>query len=212
MEKYSSLEQALDSYQIHLIIVDDGSRVNMKKGAQVLQKNVEHFTLLTHPENKGKGAALRTGIATAQSDVILFTDIDFPYTQASVLNIIKALDNPKTTIAIGKRNATYYDNIPKKRAWISRLLKSTIRSVLRLPAYDTQCGLKAFKQEAKETFLATRTNRYLVDLEFLRLADRNKEMSVTPVLVDLREGIILSEVSAKLLLNEFWSFIKILFR
>jgi len=209
---FQKLEDALKAHSISLIIVDDGSHKPMAESVNTLNQKIGNITLLTHKKNKGKGAALRTGIAAAKSDIILFTDIDFPYTTASVVNIVKALEEKQNTIAIGKRNNTYYDNIPRKRAWISRVLKTTIKTVLRLPAYDTQCGLKAFRKEVKDLFLSTKTNRYLVDLEFLRLANRRKEIKITPVLVDLREGIELSEVSAKLLLNESWSFVKILFR
>jgi len=183
----------------------------MQDQVSLMDLKPNKIELLTHSINKGKGAALRTGVKKAQSDIILYTDIDFPYTISSMLDIISHVQDSEHAIAIGKRNKTYYNNIPKKRAWISSLLKSTIRTVLRLPAYDTQCGLKAFQKDIKEIFLATKTDRFLVDLEFLRIVNRINNIKVKAVPVNLREGIQLSEVSFKLLLNESWSFLKILF-
>lgn len=211
IDKFTELEKSLAAYKLNLIIVDDGSKESMKPKADNIHTQIQDFQLITHRKNLGKGAALRTGVTAADSDIILYTDIDFPYTKQSVIDIIATLEGGTHPIAIGKRNETYYDNIPKKRAWISRMLKTTIKTLLRLPAYDTQCGLKAFRHGVKEVFLKTKTDRYLVDLEFLRIANRDKKLKVKPVQVDLREGIELSEVSTKLLMDESWSFVKILF-
>ncbi len=211
LERFNALNAELKDYSLNLIIVDDGSAESLQPKINFLQQNIKNLSFLKHKKNRGKGAALRTGVHIAKSEIILYTDIDFPYTLESMKQIIKNVQETDCSIAVGKRNKTYYESIPKNRAWISSILKTTIKTVLRLPAYDTQCGLKAFQKDIQPIFLETKTNRFLVDLEFLRKVNRLKHIKVNPVLVDLRKGIQLSEVSLKLLVNESWSFAKILF-
>ncbi|MGH8016166.1 MAG: HAD-IB family phosphatase [Candidatus Zixiibacteriota bacterium] len=54
-----------------IIVVDDGSKDSTSKLA-----SAEGVIVIKHSENKGKGAAIKTGIANAQGDIILFLDAD----------------------------------------------------------------------------------------------------------------------------------------
>ena len=59
-------------------------------------------------------------------------------------------------------------------------------------------------------FLKTRIDRFLFDLEFLRMAARTPGLRVSTVAVELREGVVFSPIGWKILLTEGLNFIKIL--
>jgi len=55
-----------------IIVVDDGSNISTKK----ILKNISGIKLITHPQNKGKTAALKTGVSNTDSNIIAFVDSD----------------------------------------------------------------------------------------------------------------------------------------
>lgn len=68
------------NFEPSLVLVNDGSTVGVKQSQiDFLQEKLgKNFTCHLLPENKGKGAALRAGVALTNTQNIIFTDIDFP--------------------------------------------------------------------------------------------------------------------------------------
>lgn len=210
---FHAIQAALPTVELHLYIVNDGSQKNVDENhIHYLEQHIPNFKLITYDINRGKGYALRQGIATTQHNYCIYTDIDFPYTQASFLAIYHELIENQADIAVGKRETTYYENVPRIRVWISKILKWFIKNLLHLPITDTQCGLKGFNSKGKAIFLSTSIDRYLFDLEFVFLAAKTKGMILTPVTVELKPDIVFSTMSFKILWQEGWSFLKIFFR
>ena len=206
----SSFTKIKNQYsQTELIIVNDGSIKNFT------EEEVNHFfsshteiKIIWYAENKGKGYALRQGVKAATGELIIYTDIDFPYTHESFLKIYAELKSGNTDIAIGIRGEEYYTHLPQTRVRISKLLRWFIKKFLRIPTDDTQCGLKGFNQKGKDIFLQTTINRYLFDLEFIFLSAR-KKLSIKTIEVKLRPEIVLSKMNWKILLQEFGNFLKV---
>jgi len=190
-------------------LVNDGSFQNIKEADILfLKKNIENFSYLQHADNKGKGYTLRQGVQQANAAYILLTDIDFPYTTASMLKVWKSLLT-EPDLVLGYRNQQYYTKVPFGRKVISKILRWFLDHVLKLPTNDSQCGLKGFNQQGKSIFLQTTINRFLFDLEFLMLASQEKKLNIQTVNVELKEGIVFSKMNPKVLLQEGLNFIKI---
>ena len=102
--------------------------------------------------------------------------------------------------------------MPPGRKFISKILRTGSKNILRLKISDTQCGLKGFNKKGKNIFLKTTIDRYLFDLEFIFLVSRQKEVSMIPVEIELRENIQFSSMRTGILLSEGFNFLKIFFK
>jgi hypothetical protein len=137
------------------------------------------------------------------------TDADFPYKISSMKSLVETLLE-KGGIAAGNRDTGYSAHVPWFRRVISKVLRWTLRNVLRQPISDSQCGLKGFDNEGKKLFLTTTIDRFLFDLEFLMLA--KGKVLVSPVPVELRDGVVFSKVGLRILATEGRNFITLLLK
>lgn len=196
---------------VHLYLVNDGTASVSETDLAMLRAQIPKFSYLAYPENHGKGYALRTGVEQVQEEVCLFTDIDFPYEEASVAAVYEGLRTAAGDVVVGVRDEAYYAHVPQGRVFISKALRRINRLLLGLAVSDTQCGLKGFNQQGRAVFLHGQIDRYLFDLEFIFLASRpGAGLRVVPVPVRLKPGIVFSQMSPRILLAESGSFLKIL--
>jgi glycosyltransferase involved in cell wall biosynthesis len=199
-----------ENYIYRLIIVNDGSSASLEEGAVYIKAEIAEAEWISYEVNRGKGYALREGVKASQGDIIMYTDYDFPYTYGSMVDMIDKLESTNTIAVVGKRDDSYYAHISPRRRRISQYLKKVNRVLFSLPTDDTQCGLKAFTKESKELFLSTKTDRYLIDVEFLKLlAKKNAKVEVQ--MVKLRDNVVLSKISNMRLVKEMINYMKIMF-
>ena len=193
----------------NLIMVNDGSDFSLEDDAQIVLDNIKGSKWISYDQNQGKGYALREGVKKSNADFIMYTDYDFPYTYGSMISMVEKLLVDGTDAVVGNRDNSYYNHISSRRKRISQYLRSVNRVLFRLPTDDTQCGLKAFKASKKDLFLSTKTNRYLIDVEFLKkLARSNSKVDIQ--LVKLRDNVVLSKISNLRLLKELYNYIVIM--
>lgn len=201
----------LDASSLHyvkLILINDGSTSGVQPAHfEYLKANLQDIQIISYPENHGKGYALRQGVRQSRADALIFTDIDFPYTLESMIAVEKSLLN-NAGVVLGYRDQTYYESVPWFRKVLSKSLRWTIKTLLRLPTNDSQCGLKGFDRKGMEVFLDTSIDRFLFDLEFLVLANKRKN-KINLVNVQLKEGIEFSSVSLKIVISELFNFLRI---
>ncbi|UKN00608.1 glycosyltransferase family 2 protein [Paracrocinitomix mangrovi] len=194
-----------------LIIVNDGSNKNFTAEDQnKIKAAVQEVEFVSYSENRGKGYALRQGVAKAHSDIIVYTDIDFPYEEKSVVAVARELLNGNEVV-LGHRGKDYYENTPWFRKVVSKTLRWVLKTFLRLPTDDSQCGLKGYDQNGAKVFLDTKIDRFLFDLEFIKLAAKRKK-KIGLVTVHLKPNIVFSKVNLKVLIREFGNFLRVLFR
>lgn len=212
-ELVSFHNKAKEIYNLRFIVVNDGSNQDFDVAGQVqhLDGNGIPTLLITYGQNMGKGYALRKGVAAATAPVVVYTDVDFPFTDDSMLELLKALTGNSCDIAIGYRADSYYkENMPVWRRFLSRSFRFFISRVLGMRVTDTQCGLKGFNDKGKKTFLATTVNRYLFDFEFIYTAGRNRSMRLETVEVKLKENIVFSRMRLKVLAQELFNLLRVL--
>jgi glycosyltransferase involved in cell wall biosynthesis len=211
-ENYTSFGKEV-SGALELILVLDGKTPNItKENLQFLEQHISQITVVSYTENRGKGFAIRQGVAKAKGDIIIYTDVDFPYNAASMRSIYNSLVNDSCDVAIGVKDNDYYTHVPFVRRVISRFLRFVVRTFLSMPITDTQCGLKGFKSSVAPLFLQTTIDRYLFDLEFVRNCYKSKKYHVLPVPAALNENVHFRNMNFRILLPEMFNFAKLLFR
>jgi glycosyltransferase involved in cell wall biosynthesis len=194
-----------------LIIVNDGSLRNMEESkVTFIRLAVADFEWVTYETNRGKGHALRQGVQKAKNELIIYTDIDFPYQESSFIGLYQTLLQGYDVVP-GHRGSEYYSKTPFLRKIISKFLRWTLKAFLRLPTDDSQCGIKGFNQKGAAVFLNTRIDRFLFDLEFIKLASKRR-LSVQKVEVELKPNVVFSKVNFRILLRESANFVRVIFR
>jgi dolichyl-phosphate beta-glucosyltransferase len=153
-----------------IIVVDDGSTDATAAGARAALG--ERGRVVSHPARRGKGAAVRTGVAAARGDWILVTDADLsiPIEEYAKLQAACA----EAPIAIGsKRLGGGAVRYPFLRRLGSALGQFCIRLLVVRGFADTQCGFKLFRADVARALAAhQRLDGFGYDFELLFLARR----------------------------------------
>lgn len=82
-----------------IIIVDDGSN----DGTGDILKKINNAKVFFHEKNKGKGAAIRTGLQHARGDIILIQDADLEYDPNDYKTLLEPLITKKADVVYGSR-------------------------------------------------------------------------------------------------------------
>ena len=152
-----------------LIVVDDGSTDRTVE----LIRRFKDIKLLCHDSNRGKGAAVATGVLASLGDWILFMDADNS-TRIQELEAFWQLAGPYDII-IGSR-AVAGAQVALSQPWykvaLGRLGNLLIQLLLLPGIKDSRCGFKLYSQRVKPLFGALRLTGFSFDDELLFLARR----------------------------------------
>lgn len=88
-----------------LIIVDDGSYDGTREYLRQLEAEADNVVIIFHEQNRGKGAALRTGFARAQGDFVIVQDADLEYDPAEYGKLLRPMLEDKADVVYGSRFA-----------------------------------------------------------------------------------------------------------
>jgi dolichyl-phosphate beta-glucosyltransferase len=156
-----------------LIVVDDGSRDGTHAAAGAFAASLP-LRVLPMPVNRGKGAAVRTGMLAATGDRVLFYDADGATPPEEILNLGAAMDASGADVAIGSRVNPEQGIVTM--SWYRRLIGRVYHALCAplVPGLqDTACGCKLFTAAAaKDLFSRQTIDRFAFDVEILFLAHR----------------------------------------
>jgi glycosyltransferase involved in cell wall biosynthesis len=145
-----------------IIVVDDGSTDGTGDAGRGTGT-----TLITHPRNRGKGAALRTGIreATARGASVLVTiDADAQHPPEEIPRLLKPILEGRANLVLGARKRDQAMPISRRFTnWLSATLASRIGGQ---PVRDAQTGFRAFTREVAER-VQPAGDRYEYEANFL---------------------------------------------
>ncbi|MEU6403808.1 glycosyltransferase [Streptomyces sp. NPDC046985] len=152
-----------------VVVADDGS--TDATGALVAARRDPRIRLVAAARNRGKGHALRLGVAASRGRRVLVTDADLaaPIEELERLDAALGADG---AAAIGSRSApgaTIGRRQHRVRELLSRAGNLLIRRVAVPGIRDTQCGFKLFEGDrARAAFAASRLNGWGIDVEVLQ--------------------------------------------
>ncbi len=157
--------------EYEVIFINDGSR---DASEEILAScHGEGIRVVSYPENRGKGYAIRRGVEAAEGDVIVFTDCDLAYGTGVIKTFYEALSAAGAAdIAVGSRtkHENGYASYSPMRKLVSRAYLLVLRVFGGLPLSDSQCGCKGFrKAAAKRIFENAEIDRFAFDFEAILL-------------------------------------------
>lgn len=163
---------------IQLIMVNDGSTDKTQDILADFANAHAYCMVLNLPVNRGKGNALRSGMAYATGEYVAFTDADLPYGLSvfeCMIGVIR--ENSAVYLLYGSR-AHQASAVIRGYGLIrkaGRLFFSlAARVFLALDVKDTQCGIKLLRRElAQAAVKLTRVDRFAFDMELFVLARVN---------------------------------------
>jgi len=93
----------LSNIKKELIIVNDGSNDNTLGEIKKLIKKYKNIKFLNHEKNRGKGAAIITGLQNFTGEIITIQDGDLEYNPEDFKKLIKPILDKKTKVVYGSR-------------------------------------------------------------------------------------------------------------
>jgi len=112
---------------VEVIVVDDGSSDGTDKVLTALGDST--VRVITHPVNKGKGAAIRTGMAAARGDLLLVQDADLEYDPQDWPRLLEPILRGKAMVVYGSRFTGERKNMMPLH-WIGNRFLSLVTNVL----------------------------------------------------------------------------------
>lgn len=159
-----------------LALVDDGSTdATPARLAALVAGHPDRMRLVTLPTNRGKGEAVRRGLLDALADgadLVGYFDADLATPPAEMARLVTILrQRPDLDVVLGARVGLLGHRIRRSmlRHYVGRLFATASSLVLRLDAYDTQCGAKVFRAGPALRAAVDRpfTSSWIFDVELL---------------------------------------------
>jgi glycosyltransferase involved in cell wall biosynthesis len=176
-----------------IVIVDDGSRDGTGDEIEAMAAENSDLVCLHHSENRGKGAALRSGFARASGDFVLIQDADLEYDPADYHKLLAPILEGEADVVYGSRfrEAGEY---PGKAFWHyggNRLLTVLSNVLTGLELSDMEVCYKLFRREVLAQ-ITLEEDRFgfepEVTAKVARLGVRLREVSISYSRRTLAEG------------------------
>lgn len=159
-------------YKSEIVVVDDGS----KDGTlEKLKKFENQIRVISYNPNRGKGAAVRTGMLSSKGKFRFFSDADL---STPIYEIEKLLEKLKSgaDICIGSRAidpSLIKKHQPFYREFMGKMFNKFVQLMVLKGIEDTQCGFKGFTDRAAElVFSKSKIDGFSFDVEVLFLAQK----------------------------------------
>jgi glycosyltransferase involved in cell wall biosynthesis len=182
------LKRVQDQNLAHEIIaVDDGS----KDGTRDILKELDGkdgVRVILHEHNKGKGAAVRTGMEAAQGDVLIIQDADLEYDPRDIPSLLQPIEEGVADVVYGsrflgraRRVTMFWHQVANQMlTFMTNILYDTILT-------DMETGYKVFRREVLKGMIL-RANSFDFEPEFTaKILKRKYRIYEVPITFNPRE-------------------------
>lgn len=174
-----------ENVRADLIVVDDGSDDNSHQAVEEFSRSNPDLPMLLikHDKNRGKGAAIRTAIAHAQSDFCVIQDADFEYDPADYPKLLKPLLRGEADVVLGSRfmHDSFLRPLGFWQATANRVITLAAGMAANLALSDVETGYKAFRTSLAQS-VPLRGERFGLDPELIiQFARRHARFAEVPI-------------------------------
>lgn len=152
-----------------ITVVDDGSDASCRTIFQDVQD--ENVLLVHHDKNRGKGAAIRSGIRASVDKYgagisIVTADADGQHSPEDIVRIAREVCMHPNSLILGTRNFNGSD-VPGKSRWGNRFSSLLFQLTTGVRCTDTQTGLRGIPNDLLGLALEEDGDRYEYEMNFL---------------------------------------------
>jgi glycosyltransferase involved in cell wall biosynthesis len=171
-----------------IIVVDDASTDGTREVLQQLIPALPGARLLLHDRNRGKGAAIRTGLGLVSSDLVLIQDADLEYDPREVPNLLRPIQDGKADVVYGSR----FLGAPRRTTMFWHMVANKLLTLMTNLLYnsilsDMETGYKLFRRELIQS-IPIRSNRFDFEPEITaKLLKRHARIFEVPISFNPRE-------------------------
>jgi len=168
-ETATDLIAAGDIGDYEILIVDDASTDKTGKIADELAATDDHVRVVHHSVNRKLGGSVRTGLAEAACDLVLYTDADMPFDLADLGKALRLMRVYEADIVSAYR----FDRTGEgaRRALYSYVYNSTVKVLLGLRMRDVNFAFKVLRREILQ-HIELESEGSFIDVELLAKAQR----------------------------------------
>ena len=153
LEEIKRMTKNLET-ECEVIVVDDGSKDNTAEIAT--QSGVK---VIQHPQNRGYGASLKTGIHHAKYDTIVITDADGTYPNSDIPKLLAEMEQYDCEMVVGARTGENV-RIPIVRKPAKWFINKLANYLSRTKIPDLNSGLRVMKKSIIERYLGILPNGF----------------------------------------------------
>jgi len=191
-----------------IVVVDDGS----KDGTRDILKTLDGkkgVRVILHEVNQGKGAAVRTGMAAAQGDILLIQDADLEYDPRDYPELLKPIQEGLADVVYGSRflgrahRVTMFWHMlaNKSLTLMTNILYDTILT-------DMETGYKVFKRQVIDG-MVIRANSFNFEPEFTaKILKRKYRIFEVPITFNPRDYSQGKKIKLHDAFEAIWALIK----
>lgn len=128
---------------LEVIAVDDGSA----DGTADAIRGFPQVRLIQHENNRGYGAALKTGFAASQHELIGFLDADATYPPELFPKLCTEIVADGADLVIGSRMTGADSEMPFVRRLGNRIFAGLLTLIGRTPVTDSASGMRVFRRD-----------------------------------------------------------------
>ena len=182
-DKIGKLTDELIEKGFDIVVVDDGSGPDF---AELFEELSQKVTVLTHVNNRGKGAALKTGLSyinrymaytesvltpagaetvSGRDAVIVTVDADGQHLPEDVLRVAEISAQRRDALVLGSR--ALKEDIPARSRFGNTVTRHVYSAATGVHIHDTQTGLRAFHRSLIPRLLKIEGDRYEYEINML---------------------------------------------
>lgn len=136
-----TLPKVTDDYEV--VVVNDGSSDYTAEMLEELDRLYPQVRIVTHPQNRGYGAALRSGFSSATKEWIFYTDGDGQYDPRELVNLVEAVQ--EDTDIVNGFKIERHD--PLHRVIIGRVYHHIVRLMFGFRLRDVDCDFRLIRRK-----------------------------------------------------------------
>lgn len=176
-------DQLLTHDDLKLVVVDDGSGEAFRPVFEALDKRV---TLISYPDNKGKGGALKTGIRyimdhMPECERLVTADADGQHRYADIRRVLDKSEEMPGALVLGSR--AFDGDVPLRSRFGNAMTRQVFAIASGVKVRDTQTGLRGFDRDGMRLFVDVPGDRYEYEINILLTAAR-AEMPIYEVTIE----------------------------